>query len=127
MLRPLLRQIVNRLQDTFQILKNLSVPESDHMDAMIVQESRPLVVSSPYIRITVLPTIQLHGKLCLMAEEIQDKLFKGMLAAKAKTAKLFAPQTMPQQLFRVGHVFPQGTGRFEQRDRDRRRNEKALL
>jgi hypothetical protein len=127
MLRSLPRQIVNRLQDTFQILKYLTIPKSDHLDAKIVQESRPPIVFFPSIRFIVLSAIQLNGKLCLMAKEIEDKLFEGMLAAKTKPPNLFAAQAMPQRLFRIGHVLQQRAGRFKQRSRNRRWNEKLPL
>jgi hypothetical protein len=108
-----LRQVINRLQHTIQILKNLTVPKSDHLDALIVQECGPLIVFCPDFRFIVLPAIQLNDKPRLMTEEIQDKLLKGMLTAKAKTAELFAAQAMPQQLFRIGHVLPQRAGRLQ--------------
>jgi len=110
----LLQDIIHRLQHAFQILKHLIVPKSDYLNAVLPQKSRSVHVASNNTRFIVLTAVKLNGKLYLAAVKIEDELLKWVLTTKPETAKLFLPQTVPHQLFRIRHAFAQGAGRFEQ-------------
>jgi hypothetical protein len=102
------------LQHAFQILKHFVVPESDYLNTVLLQKSRPLGIANYSFRFIVLAAIKLNCKLCLAAVKIKDKPLKWVLSAESETAKLFLPKTVPHQLFRIRHALTQGTGCFEQ-------------
>ncbi len=59
------------------------------------QQSGPLPVSAPDVRIVVLSAIKFYCQFCFAAVKIKNKTFNGMLPAKSKPTELFASETKP--------------------------------
>jgi len=78
------------------------------------------------VRFIVLSTIEFYRQFNFTTVEIQNKPLKWMLSAKTETTKLLAAQTIPNQLFGIGHGATQSTCGLEQRQRDRCWNEELL-
>jgi hypothetical protein len=101
------------MQHAFRIIQNLTVPKSDHPNAIAMQNGRALMVAKARAWLIVLATIELNRKLRFTAVEIKNKPVDRMLAAKPEPAKLLPSQATPKQLLGIRHVLPQRTSSFK--------------
>jgi hypothetical protein len=93
------------LQKTFEILKDVIVPESEDPIAVTFQRGSALGVAHPVVR--VLASIELDHKSGLGTAEICNVPADRMLTPKLETEESTVTEAHPQSLFGVGLALPE--------------------
>ncbi len=98
----------NFLQHSFEILKHLDVPKSQHAEATCLQKRSASRVGCGLVN--VLSTVKLHHEPLLTAAEVGDLIADGELAVKLGVEKSVGAQLRPEPGFRFGLFAPQPAG-----------------
>jgi hypothetical protein len=104
---------INPFKHAFEVVQNLTIPESDHFNSLSLQTGRAFFVPKACFGFVMLTTIKLNSEFRFTAVKIKDKPLYRMLATKTKTAKLLSPETAPKQMLGIRHVLPQRTSSFK--------------
>jgi hypothetical protein len=72
----------NLLQHSLRFLQHLIVPEAQHLDPLLGQPGGPSFIRLPLIGVIMLPAVQLHRELFVVAVKIDNKVADGVLAAE---------------------------------------------
>ena len=94
----------NRRQNSFHLPKNLTIPKVQHLETCLLQSCRPLLVAL-HLHL-VLPAIYFDHQTDIQADEIEDVIAIGMLAAEFHS-HLLQTQMAPEMALSFGHGSPQ--------------------
>src|SRR5262249_24329795 len=95
----------NLLQNAVEVLQNVAVPESQHLDAFCVEPTRSSFIIGGRNRNVVLPAVNLDSEANRRTIEIKNILADRMLPAEAQAVDLIAAQRSPKSFFSFGRFF----------------------
>jgi hypothetical protein len=106
--------LVDCVENTIELGKQLSVVEAQNREALIDQEAGPFCLFRKRLWISMLRAVNLNDQVYGRRVEINDVFANWPLAIKRDAQHLLAAQVEPQLLFRVGHVAAEcASERFE--------------
>ena len=101
--------MTDRVDNAFDILKYISVPESQDAKAFCLEKQRSLTIVHQPFRRVVLSAIELDDKAAFVAGEIGDETRDRNLPAKMPAFLLEHAQFVPERLLGIGDIAAQIT------------------